>query len=55
MITTAGPEPVDARESPLDYEHYVEKQLRPVAEPVLSLLGLDFARVAGTERQMSLF
>jgi DNA polymerase-2 len=55
VITTAGPEPADARESPLDYPHYIEKQLRPVAEPVLALLGLDFARVAGTERQMSLF
>ncbi len=55
VITTAGPEPADDRRSPLDYVHYVEKQVRPVAEPVLALLGLDFARVAGTERQLSLF
>jgi hypothetical protein len=26
-----------------------------VAEPVLALLGLDFARVVGDERQLSLF
>jgi DNA polymerase elongation subunit (family B) len=39
----------------LDYGHYIEKQIRPVAEPVLTLLGLDFSRVAGTEKQLSLF
>jgi DNA polymerase-2 len=55
VITTAGPEPTGAREHGLDYDHYVEKQIRPVAEPVLALLGLDFAKVAGTEKQMSLF
>jgi DNA polymerase-2 len=55
VITTAGPEPVELREAPLDYDHYIEKQIRPVAEPVLALLGLDFARVAGTEKQLSLF
>jgi len=33
----------------------VDKQVRPVAEPILELLGLDFARVIGDERQMSLF
>jgi len=26
-----------------------------VAEPVLALLGLDFARVVGDDRQLSLF
>ena len=29
--------------------------MRPVAEPVLALLGLDFARVVGDDRQLSLF
>jgi DNA polymerase-2 len=55
VITTAGPEPVVDHKSPLDYPHYVDKQIRPVAEPVLALLGLDFAEVAGTRRQLSLF
>jgi DNA polymerase-2 len=55
VITTDGPEPAEAQRHPLDYGHYIEKQIRPVAEPVLALLGLDFGRVAGTERQMSLF
>ena len=40
---------------PLDHEHYVEKQVRPVAEPVLAALGLDFDRVIGDDRQMDLY
>jgi DNA polymerase-2 len=55
VITKDGPEPAEDHESPLDHEHYVQKQVRPVAEPVLALLGLDFERVIGDERQLSLF
>jgi DNA polymerase II len=54
VITTDGPEPADARAHPLDHEHYVQKQIRAVAEPVLALLGLEFARVVGDERQLTL-
>jgi hypothetical protein len=32
----------------------VQKQIRAVAEPVLALLGLEFARVVGDERQLTL-
>ena len=55
VITAAGPEPAAERVSPIDREHYVQRQVRPVAEPVLSLLGLDFDRVVGDDRQLSLF
>jgi len=55
VMTTAGPEPLDAITAPYDLEHYVEKQVRPVAEPVLAALGLDFARVVGDDRQLGLF
>jgi DNA polymerase-2 len=55
VMTTAGPEPVDHVQHPLDREHYVAKQVRPVAEPVLAALGLDFERVIGDVRQHSLF
>ncbi|MCG6921884.1 MAG: DNA polymerase II [Acidobacteria bacterium] len=55
VITTAGPEPAEDRRSPIDYEHYLDKQVRAVAEPVLALLGLEFGKVAGTDRQLSLF
>ena len=43
VITTNGPEPVDYQESPLDYEHYLTRQLQPVAEGILPFLEDDFA------------
>ena len=55
VITTAGPEPTDNIQHPLDREHYVQKQVKPVAEPVLETLGLDFERVIGDRRQIDLY
>ncbi len=55
VVTTAGAEPLDNLRHPLDREHYVEKQVRPVAEPVLEALGLDFERVIGDARQLDLY
>lgn len=54
VITSAGPEPLDNVRHPLDREHYVTKQIKPVAEPVLETLGLDFEQVIGDTRQMDL-
>jgi DNA polymerase II len=54
VITTAGPEPLDNVEHPLDREHYIIKQVKPVAEPVLATLGLEFERVIGDSRQFDL-
>ena len=55
VMTKGGPEPVDAVQSELDREHYLDRQVRPVAEPVLAALGLDFDQVVGDDRQMALF
>jgi DNA polymerase-2 len=55
LMTTAGPEPLDNLEHPPDREHYVDKQIRPVAEPVLATLGLPFEQVIGDDRQIGLF
>jgi DNA polymerase II len=55
VMTTAGPEPIDNVQHPLDREHYVLKQVKPVAEPVLAALGLDFERVIGDDRQIDLY
>ena len=55
LVTVAGPAPVDALTSEPDREHYLDKQVRPVAEPVLGALGLDFDRVVGDDRQDTLF
>jgi DNA polymerase-2 len=55
VITTAGPEPVDNVQHPLDREHYVEKQVKPVTEPVLATLGLQFETVIGDNRQLDMY
>lgn len=54
VMTTAGPEPIDHIVHPLDREHYVDKQIKPVAEPVLTALGLRFERAIGDDRQLTL-
>jgi DNA polymerase-2 len=55
VVTSAGPEPLDNVQHPIDREHYVRKQVKPVAEPVLATLGLDFDTVIGDERQLEMF
>jgi DNA polymerase-2 len=53
VITTRGPQPASTRTAPIDYVHYVERQLAPAADAVLPFLGADFMKLGG--RQMSLF
>jgi len=53
VITVNGPEPVQKRRSPYDYQHYLERQLAPAADGILYFFETDFARLAGN--QMSLF
>jgi DNA polymerase-2 len=55
VMTVAGPEPLGAVEHAIDHEHYVEKQLRPVVEPLLDLLCLDWDDLVGRPRQLELF
>lgn len=38
-ITVNGPETIECRQSPLDYQHYIDKQLTPIADSILSVLG----------------
>ncbi|MCP4790247.1 MAG: DNA polymerase II [Gammaproteobacteria bacterium] len=53
VITKSGPQSVDMPPLPLDYEHYVERQLMPVVDGILNLLGDSFERLAG--QQLGLF
>jgi len=55
VITTGGPQPAEGRRDPLDYDHYVDKQIRAIAEPVLALLGLEPEQVLGGRKQLRLF
>ena len=55
MITTDGPEPMDNLSHPPDHGHYLNTQVRSVAEPVLEMLGLDFDFVVRNTNQIPLF
>ncbi len=53
VITQQGAEPVAAQQSSLDYQHYIDKQLRPVADSILHFMGQSLSELVDT--QMSLF
>jgi DNA polymerase-2 len=53
VMTRNGPEPLEARESRIDYEHYLTSQLEPIADAILGPLGDSFANL--TTAQISLF
>ncbi|TAL94700.1 MAG: DNA polymerase II [Paraburkholderia sp.] len=42
VMTGAGPEPLETLRSAIDYNHYLTRQLQPVADAILPLLGDDF-------------
>ena len=53
VMTTAGPEPLENRQAMIDYEHYLSRQLEPVADAILPFVGDSFA--AMIDHQLPLF
>ncbi|WP_176243864.1 MULTISPECIES: DNA polymerase II [unclassified Pseudomonas] len=53
VITLAGPEPLEARRAAIDYDHYLTRQLQPVADAILPFVDDDFSTLVGG--QMGLF
>ncbi|MGY4816583.1 DNA polymerase II [Pseudomonas chlororaphis subsp. piscium] len=53
VITLAGPEPLENRTAAIDYDHYVTRQLQPVADAILPFVQDDFSTLVGG--QMGLF
>lgn len=45
VITVNGPEPIELRRSAIDYRYYLDKQIKPIAEPVLSILQTSFEQL----------
>ncbi|MGO3798428.1 MAG: DNA polymerase II, partial [Vibrio casei] len=45
LFTLNGPEPKDYLESQIDYQHYIDKQIKPVADAILPFIGLDFESI----------
>lgn len=55
VVTNDGPELASEQRHAVDREHYIEKQLRPIAEPVLGLTGDDFDELCAARLQLRLF
>jgi DNA polymerase-2 len=53
VISVNGPEPLEVRQAPVDYDHYVTRQLQPVADAILPFVNDDFGTLVGG--QMGLF
>lgn len=54
VITPGGPVPTQLNPREIDYNHYIEKQLRPLADDILSLRNESFDGIIGG-RQLELF
>lgn len=54
VITQRGPIPIQLKHNDIDYDHYIEKQLKPIADSVLALLGKSFDNIVNTD-QLSFF
>jgi len=55
VITNEGPEPIQKRRHKLDYQHYIDKQITPIANQILSLLSTDMNEIVSKSKQAKLF
>ena len=53
VMTTAGPEPRQYRQSPVDYDFYIDKQLAPIADSILVFQQSSMDKIL--DRQIGLF
>lgn len=53
VMTANGPEPKAYVESPIDYEFYIDRQLAPIADAILSFKATSLAKI--TDKQLGLF
>jgi len=54
VMTKRGPIPIELDYSDIDFQHYIDKQLKPVADSVLALFGTSFDSIIHTS-QLSFF
>jgi len=54
-ITTEGPEPIQKLRHKIDYDHYIEKQIKPIANQILSLMDKNFDDIVKGSKQKTLF
>jgi DNA polymerase-2 len=52
VITLSGAETLECQDSKLDYDHYVEKQLTPIADTILNAIGSSMEAVTGLQQDL---
>ncbi len=52
LITVGGPEPIEYAQSAIDYQHYIDKQIKPIADGVLPFIGLDFEALLSNQGEL---
>jgi DNA polymerase-2 len=53
--TREGPQPESRMSAPPDYDHYVNKQIRPIVESVAPYIGLNAKGIFAADGQLDLF
>ena len=52
VITLSGAETLECQDAKLDYDHYIEKQLTPIADTILNAIGSSMEAVAGQQQDL---
>jgi DNA polymerase-2 len=52
VITTHGPQPIEKQTAPLDYDHYVLTQIKPIADSILELVGKKFDDIVSGQQDL---
>jgi DNA polymerase II len=55
IVTKDGPEPIEAIKNKPDYKHYAEKQIKPIADSLLTFFDTDFNTIIKNKNQKTLF
>ncbi len=54
-MTEAGPEPIQKHKHRIDYDHYINKQIKPIANTILFFFHKDFEEIISSSTQTKLF
>ncbi len=55
LWTKDGPQPAGSATAPIDYDHYLEKQIKPIASTFSEVIGVDLEELFHRDRQLPLF
>lgn len=55
IMTSNGPEPIQLKKHSIDYEHYIDKQIRPIADSILIFFKKSISDIIAGGKQANLF